>query len=431
MDALEKKKLLIYAHYYIPDVASTAQLICDAAEGLSTQFDVTVICVVPSYEGVIADNYKTKPFYKELINGVKLLRVRVPEFSKSNKKSRIINIASYYLNSRKATRLLRNERFEYVLSISQPPIIGGMLGVYGKRKLRSLDDKHPKFIYDIQDFNPEQIMAVGYFQNKLILNVAMWLDKKNCRKSDLVISVGRDLVETLKKRFTGETVPKHIMINNWINDKEVYPLGADDSGVVEFKKKYGLEDKFIIMYSGNIGLYYDLEGLIKVIEKFKNSKAANGQEVVFAFVGAGSVLGKLVMYKEEHKLDNVVFIPYQDKDKLIYSLNAADVHWCVNAKGIKGVSCPSKFYGIAAAGKPVLAVLEESSEVEMIIKEVGCGLIAEPGDYTKVEENIKWFINAADNDEISKMGKRGYEYLVKHLTKEVSVRKYIEAIKEL
>ena len=63
----EKKKLLIYAHYYIPDVASTAQLICDAAEGLSTQFDVTVICVVPSYEGVISDNYKTKPFMKNLL----------------------------------------------------------------------------------------------------------------------------------------------------------------------------------------------------------------------------------------------------------------------------------------------------------------------------------------------------------------------------
>ena len=62
-------------------------------------------------------------------------------------------------------------------------------------------------------------------------------------------------------------------------------------------------------------------------------------------------------------MDNVTFIPYQDKADLIYSLNAGDVHWCVNAKGIKGVSCPSKAYGIMAASKPILGVLESGSEI--------------------------------------------------------------------
>ena len=99
------------------------------------------------------------------------------------------------------------------------------------------------------------------------------------------------------------------------------------------------------MYSGNIGLYYDLENLLKVVERIKpGTKTADGREVVFAFVGAGSVLDKLVLYVKERHMDNVVFIPYQDKADLIYSLNAGDVHWCVNAKGIKGVSCPSNVY---------------------------------------------------------------------------------------
>lgn len=97
------------------------------------------------------------------------------------------------------------------------------------------------------------------------------------------------------------------------------------------------------MYSGNIGLYYDLENLIKVIEKFGiGTKAADGRDVVFAFVGAGSMLKTLENYVTEHHLEKVVFIPYQDKADLIYSLNAGDIHWCVNAKGIKGVSCHLK-----------------------------------------------------------------------------------------
>lgn len=423
---MSKKKLLIYAHYYAFDVASTGQILQDQAEGMKDEFDVTVICTVPSYTGKIDEKYKENKFYTESINGVKVIRVPVPEFSKSSKKSRIKNLLAYFFNARKVTKKLGTQ--DYVFTISQPPIMGGMLGVYGKRVLRTMNGKHPKFIYCIQDYNPEQIMATGYIKLKLLIKVAMWLDKRSCRKSDLVITVGRDLVETLKWRFVKERVPTYTMINNWIDEKEIYPLNNNNVGVVDFKKQYGLEDKFVIMYSGNIGLYYDLEGLIQVIEKFKGTKTADDRDVIFVFVGVGSVLDKLVKYKEDHKLDNVVFIPYQDKDKLIYSLNAADVHWCVNAKGIKGVSCPSKFYGIAGVGKPVIGVLEKGSEVEMLISEIGCGRVSEPSDYEKIEENVKWYIDHAGSNELAEMGKRGHEYLVDHLAKDVSIQKYIKAI---
>ena len=85
----KKKKVLIFAHYYAPDVASTGQILKDQAEGMSGQFDITVICVVPSYSGTIESRYKTKKFYFEELNGVKLIRVRVPEFIKTDKISRI------------------------------------------------------------------------------------------------------------------------------------------------------------------------------------------------------------------------------------------------------------------------------------------------------------------------------------------------------
>lgn len=418
-----KKRILIYAHYYAPDVASTGQILQDQAEGMKDEFDVTVICTVPSYTGKIEEKYREKKLYHEEINGVKVIRVPVPEFTKSSKKSRIKNLIAYFVGARKATKEVGPQ--DYVFTISQPPIMGGMLGVYGKKKLKA------KMIYCIQDFNPEQIMATGYIKMPLLMNAAMWMDKRSCRKSDLVITVGRDLCQTLEYRFKGKNTPNYTMINNWIDEKEIYPLPAGNPGVVEFKNKYGLENKFVIMYSGNIGLYYDLDGLIKVIEQFTGAKTPDGRDVVFAFVGAGSVLDKLVLYAKDKKMEDTVFIPYQDKDKLIYSLNAADVHWCVNAKGIKGVSCPSKFYGIAGVGKPVLGVLENGSEVQILIKEIGCGMVSEPGDYEAVEQNIRWFIDNAGSDELAEMGKRGHEYLVKHLTKDVSVGKYIEAIKEL
>lgn len=424
MSKVEKKKLLIYAHYYIPDTASTGQILRELAEGMLDKFDITVICVVPSYLGTVEDKYKAHMFYHENINGVDILRIRVPEFSKTNTMSRIKNILTYFFGAMIATFKVGKQ--DYVFSISQPPILGGILGVWGKWM------KHAKYIYNIQDFNPEQVLAVNFSKNKLITGAMMFFDKFSCRQSDLIITVGRDLVQTVHNRFKGKKVPKTVMINNWIDEKEIYPVEADYPKVVAFKEKYGLQDKFVIMYSGNIGLYYDLENIMKVIEQVKpGTKTADGREVVFAFVGAGSVLDKLVAYKEEKQMDNVVFIPYQDKADLIYSLNAGDVHWCVNAKGIKGVSCPSKYYGIAAAGKAVLAVLEKDSEIRCIIEETHGGLCSEPGDYEAIAENLKWFIENSGTDKVIEMGKRSRENLVQNLTREVSVRKYAEEILKL
>ena len=419
-----KKNLLIYAHYYIPDTASTGQILRELAEGMSDSFNITIICVVPSYLGTIEDKYKTQKYYEEEINGVKVLRIRVPEFSKTNKKSRIKNVVSYFMGAMGAT--FKVGKMDYVFSISQPPILGGLLGVWGKWV------KHAKFIYNIQDFNPEQVLAVGYAKSRFITDVMMAFDKFSCKRSDLVITVGRDLVETVEKRFKGKKVPETVMINNWIDENEIYPLPENNEHVLAFKKKYGLDNKFVVMYSGNIGLYYDLENLIKVIERFgTDTKTADGREVVFAFIGAGTVLDKLVSYVKEHNMDNVKFIPYQDKADLIYSLNAGDVHWCVNAKGIKGVSCPSKYYGLAAAGKPVIGVLESDSEVRCLIEDTHGGLCCEPGEYDQVEKNIRWFIDNAGSNEIKDMGIRSRDNLEKNLTRDVSVRKYAEEILKL
>lgn len=419
-----KKKLLIYAHYYIPDTASTGQILRELAEGMLDKFDITVICVVPSYLGTVENKYKTQMFYHENINGVDILRIRVPEFSKTNTMSRIKNILTYFFGAMIATFKVGKQ--DYVFSISQPPILGGLLGVWGKWMKRA------KYIYNIQDFNPEQVLAVNFSKSKLITGAMMFFDKFSCRQSNLIITVGRDLVQTVHNRFKGKKVPKTVMINNWIDEKEIHPVGADHPKVIAFKEKYNLQDKFVVMYSGNIGLYYDLENLMKVIEGVKpGTKTANGREVAFAFVGAGSVLDKLVAYKEEKHMDNVVFIPYQDKADLIYSLNAGDVHWCVNAKGIKGVSCPSKYYGIAACGKAVLAVLEKGSEIRCIIEETEGGLCSDPEDYESIAFNLKWFINNADIDKVSTMGKRSRENLLKNLTRDVSVKKYVEEILKL
>jgi glycosyltransferase involved in cell wall biosynthesis len=411
-----KKRLLVYAHYFHPDVASTGQILTELCEGLQHEFQITVICVVPSYDGNVEEKYKKKRIHKENYQGIDVIRVRVPEFDKKSKISRIKNIIAYFINAIIATYKVGKQ--DLVFSISQPPILGGLLGVIGKKLKRA------KYIYNIQDFNPEQTEVVGYSKNKVILNFARALDKYSCRKADIIVVVGRDMQQTLETRFKGRNIPNNIVINNWIDEKQIYPLATEHPKVLSFKERYGLIDKFIFMYSGNIGLYYDLENLIKVIGEFKDRN-----DIAFAFVGDGSMRRTLVEYVEMNNLSNVKFIPYQDKAELIYSLNAADVHIVTNAKGIKGVSVSSKIYGIMASGKFVLGILESNSEVSLLINESSCGICCETQMYNDIKIAIEKIITNKHN--IIESGIRGREYLLKNYTRDNSNEKYIKILSDL
>lgn len=126
--------------------------------------------------------------------------------------------------------------------------------------------KRAKFSYNIQNFNSERVIAVNFSKNKLITDVMMFFYKFSCHHSNLIITVGKDLVQTAHNRFKGKNIPNTVMINNWIDKREIYPVEVDYSKVVAFKENYGLKDKFVIMYYGNICLYYDLKKLMKVIK---------------------------------------------------------------------------------------------------------------------------------------------------------------------
>lgn len=412
------KKLLIITHLFYPEVASTAQIYTDMAKYLSKDFDVTVICSVPCYVGKIEDKYKNGKIFFEQLDNIKIVRVAVSEYEKKNKISRIKHILSFYKNVKYAIRKMKKENYDVIFATSQPPFIGGMLGRYAKKKLKL------PMIYNIQDFQPEQTCAVGYIKNKMILSIAMSVDKKSCKKSDLVITVGEDMKETLNKRFKNRNVPSNVVINNWIDEKQIYPLEKTNEKIVNFKKMYDLENKFIIMYSGNIGLYYDLPNILKCFYKNKNDDS-----IRLVFVGDGAVKKELEKIVKEDNYTNVRFVPYQDKNDLIYSLNSADVHIVCNSKGIKGVSVPSKIYGIIATNVPCIGILENGSTAHDIIKQSKCGEVVEPGDYSKIEELFDLVVK--EKYDYVKKFNGGRYYLENNFTADISLKKYKNSINGL
>jgi colanic acid biosynthesis glycosyl transferase WcaI len=411
---MKKKKVTFVINYFYPDLASTGQLMTELCLDLQHDFDITVIAAQPGYAG--EEVKANKIFEIDYLENIKVIRLRLPKVDKASKFSRMKYIFSYFILANIA---LLKEKTDIIYTISQPPILGGLIGTIGKFIKRA------KHVYNIQDFNPEQAEAISYTNKQFIFEIARAVDKLNCRYADQIVVVGHDMAETLKKRFNNKNVPDHVVINNWTNEKEIIPLDKDEPHVAEFLEKHNLTDKFIVMYSGNLGLYYDLENIIKVTDEFRDYK-----DLAFVFIGEGAVKKQMQQYVKENRIENVLFLPYQPKEFIKYSLNAADVHFVVNQKGIKGVSVPSKIYGVMAAGKPILGVLEQGSEAQLLIDKSNCGVVVEPKDYKGIVEAIKYFYRL-DLEQRNQMGLNGRAYLEKYLKRETSINKYRDLLKSI
>ena len=392
---MSKKKIVFVINYFYPDVASTAQLMTDLVSDLQDEFDITVVAAQLGYAGE-QERVKKIIGTDKYIN-VKVRRLKLPIVNKLSKISRIRYIISYFILALIATLL--EKKVDIIYTISQPPILGGLIGTIGKFLKRC------KHIYNVQDFNPEQAAAIKYSGNKVVYHFARYLDMMNCKFADEVIVVGKDMQETLINRFKNKRVPKSNVINNWTNEKEIVPLHEDTLEVKRFREDNDLIGKFVVMYSGNLGLFYDLENIITVAKKIEDNP-----DIVFVYIGEGAIKKKMEMYVHDNKLNNVLFLPYQPKDLLKYSLNAADIHLVVNQKGIKGVSVPSKIYGVMAAGKPILGVLEQGSEGQKLITNSDCGIVVEPNDYKGIFDCIMYFYQM-DKVNLRKLGMNGRLYL--------------------
>jgi glycosyltransferase involved in cell wall biosynthesis len=404
------RKILIYTNFFYPEFVSIGQILTELAEELSLHFKITVVTAIPCYiSGHTDEEYKKNKFYRENHKGIDVIRVSAPEYPKKNKINRIKYILSYFINSILIT--FKIDKQDIVLTTSQPPVLGGLLGVIGKWVTKG------RLVYQIMDFNPEQTIAAGYSGNKLLLKMMMILDNYSCKKSDLVIVVGNDMQKTLEKRFANKNVPNNVVINNWIDEEAIYPLAKDHHRVVDFKERYGIENKFVIMASGNMGLYYDYENILQIIADFRQDMS-----VAFVFAGDGAVKQKLQKYARENHLENVVFVPYQEKKDLVYSLNAADVHIVTNAKGIKGVSVPSKIYGVLATNIPVWGILEKGSEVWNIIEKSACGILTEAGNYESIRSSLTKIIT--EKELFVQAHLTGRQYLLDNFTKHKSIEAY-------
>ncbi len=358
-------------------------------EGLVKQygFHVTVVAG-PAYYHQTGEFKKRFPFSGEEHNGIKILRTYSTTLPKEKTINRFTNYLRYFLASFMAGFALKKP--DIIVSLTYPPIIG-LIGLFYARLHRA------KFVFWCQDIFPEVAVLLENFRNSLLNCVLDKINRFLLHKADKVVAIG----ETMKRRLVEvKKVPedKITVIHNWADCEKIQPINGQNP----FRAQYGLNGKFVVMHSGNIGLSQDME---KIMESAKILK--HKSNIVFLIVGEGSKKAELEGMVKEWGLDNVMFLPYQPKELLKYSFSAADLFIISLKKGLAGYIVPSKLYGILASGRPFLAAVESECEVANIAKLYNCGVMRQPGEPHAIASSILQLYE--DSAGLKRMGENARE----------------------
>lgn len=387
----EPRRLLFVNQYYWPDHASTAQHLADLAEHMAGRgHDVHVLCSRGGYKPG-----SERPPAREVHNGVTIHRVAATALGRRSTLYRMADYLSFYACA--FLMALRLPRFDVVATLTTPPIIG-LVGTF----LRQL--KGSRHVYWSMDLHPDASIALGKMsiRNPMVAWLA-WLSDAVYRQADKVVVLGPYMADRIAakrvRRDRLATIPV------WSRRDEIYPVAREGH---QLRASLGLADKFVAMYSGNLGLAHSFGEMIEAARRLRDR-----DDVVFLFVGGGPRLAEVRDAKQAEGLDNILLMDYFPRGQLHASLSVADVHLISMRAEMTGVVVPGKLYGAMASGRPTLFVGPAHCETADTIRKADCGPTVRLGDPDGLVEALSTLI--ADPAGAAEMGRRGRAaFLARH-----------------
>jgi glycosyltransferase involved in cell wall biosynthesis len=359
---------LLLNQCFHPDVMATAQQLTDLAVGLTEAgHNVTVIASDRGYD----DPSQRFP-RRETWRGINIIRIRSLALGKKSRLRRAGNFASFLLNC--SWQLLRLPRFDVVVALTSPPLISFLGSLFVRIK-------GGKFFFWVMDLNPDEAIAAGWLQkNSLPARVLAALLKSSLDHADGIIA----LDHFMKSRIVAKGVRPELVtvLSPWAHDDLVV---YDEPGREDWRRENGLEEVFVVMYSGNHSPCHPLQTLMEAARQLSVR-----EDIVFLFVGGGSEQERVRQFAVTHGLKNTRTLPYQSAERLSASLSAADLHVVVMGEPFVGIVHPCKLYNILRIGSPFLYIGPKQSHVSEIAGQLNShpAYAAANGDARTVVEGI-------------------------------------------
>ncbi|WP_226529268.1 glycosyltransferase family 4 protein [Metabacillus niabensis] len=345
-------KIVYITQHFPPEIGAAQGRAYDMSSNLSNLgHDLHVLTTFPNSKPI------KKFFKKENINDLTVYRSFRIRDTKTSSIRRLANYLSFMVSSCMSGLLVKKPNVIYATS---PQLFQGVTGYFLSRIHRA------KFVFEIRDLWVDFAELLGQFKNKKLLQLARKLESFLYKKADHIVVVTHGYKQRLID--LGIQEEKITVIPNGVNPNSLPSL----KGTSSVKHQYGIEDKFLVLYAGNIGAAQGLTTIISAAEKLKDDPS-----VVFMFIGEGVEKLKLMEKTSSLNLSNVLFIESKRKEELLGYYEAADVGIVSLKKHpLFEITIPSKVFDYMSMSTPILIGVD--GEAKEIVEEHEAGFYFEP-----------------------------------------------------
>lgn len=354
-----KRTVIFVNRFFAPDISATSQLLSDLAFHLAGNgVRVEVISSRQLYEDA---NASLQP--SERIQGVIVHRVWSSRFGRAGLLGRAIDYATFYVS---AIWMLYRRAHPGALIVvkTDPPLLSAPALAVARRRRALL-------VNWIQDMFPEVATQMGL---RVLQGsggrLVQALRDRSLRGATMNVALGERMAERLG--HAGVPASQVRVIQNWSNDGQLKPVPHDQN---RLRQEWGLEGRFVVMYSGNMGRAHEFGTALGAAALLRDRS-----DIGFLWVGGGARKAWIESEAQRLNLPSCVFKPYQATDALTESLNVGDVHLISLRPEFEGLIVPSKFYGVLAVGRPVIFVGDQDGELARHIVRHDLGAVVEQGD---------------------------------------------------
>ena len=398
-------RILIYSYNYHPEPIGIAPLMTQLAEGLVQRgHEVRVITGMPNYpQRVVYEEYRGKFFCDEEHNGVLIQRSYVWVRPKPGLLTRILLDGSFVLTS--MIQALRGWHPDIIL-LTVPPlpicIPAALLGfIYSCPVVLSL-----------QDILPEAAIQVGLIKNKLAIRVFEALERFAYYSADAISVITDGFTKNLFKK--GVSYEKMTCIPNWVDVNEISPLPKQNN---PFRQTHDLEDKFVVMYSGNIALTQGLMTVIHAAQALRHIP-----NLIFVIVGEKKAIAVLEQACLKLGVTNVKLLKFQPRNVLPQMLAAADIGLIVQKANVVSFNMPSKTQVLLASGRAIIASVPTTGTAADAVRHSGGGIVVPPEDPQTLANAILDLYQNPQKTEL--LGRQGRQHALEHYSFEEAVNRY-------
>lgn len=403
------KKVIFVNRFFWPDESATSQILSDVAFALRVpDVDVTVIASRLSYSDPDERYLDT-----ETVQGVRIVRVWTSGGKSLPRKA--LAFASFYVTATiVAWRLLR--RGDVLVAKTDPPLLSIPM-------LLAVRLRGARLVTWLQDLYPELAGELGVGVARGIVGKGLrWSRNRSLMAAATNVVIGRRMHALL---IAQGVPPEQITtIQNWTSDATLIP---DAQGYEALRERWGFAPTNVVVgYSGNLGRAHDVDTLLDAAKRLQDKGRG---DVRFLFIGGGQLREQLDSRARALGLTNIICRPYVERTQLAQSLAVSDIHWLSLRPELEGMIVPSKFYGIAAAGRPAIFVGAGDGEIAQLLADHTAGLHCPIGDAATLADQIE---RLADDPALrAKLGTNGRRAIDAGLNQRAALDAWTSLIRRL